>query len=37
MYNVSVDNLIEKGRHAEVYKGQFADGQFAVGVLNQAC
>ena len=28
MYNVSVDNLIEKGRHAEVYKGQLADGQF---------
>ena len=28
MYNVSVDNLIKKGRHAEVYKGQRADGQF---------
>ena len=23
-----LDNLIEKGRHAEVYKGQLADGQF---------
>uniref|UniRef100_A0A8R7VIH8 Uncharacterized protein n=1 Tax=Triticum urartu TaxID=4572 RepID=A0A8R7VIH8_TRIUA len=26
--SIDDDNLIEKGRHAEVYKGQLADGQF---------
>ncbi|KAF7028762.1 hypothetical protein CFC21_040629 [Triticum aestivum] len=39
---IRFNNLVEKGRHAEVYKGQLADGQFVAvkgltKILNQAC